>query len=123
MLRDMWEAMIHLHRTQPDKIQRVSWFAFADGFSSNPTPGTNRLEPIRDDDDVSSVAPPAICDSTQTPWGSADQLANLARATESAVPYFASDQILKSEQLTPCCARRTWTTGKMPRNGVRLMSD
>lgn len=54
MLRDMWDAMVHLTQTQPDVVQAVSWFTFVDGFGTASTPSLIALEPFNDDDDVTS---------------------------------------------------------------------
>lgn len=55
-LRDMWDAMVRLHKTHPEIIRELSWFTFADGFSSEPTPSLIALEPFKDEDDASSEA-------------------------------------------------------------------
>ena len=55
-LRDMWDAMVHLQATRPEIVQGLSWFTFADGFSTNPEPGLIALEPFKEDDDATAVA-------------------------------------------------------------------
>lgn len=55
-LRDMWDAMVRLHATRPDIVQSLSWFTFADGFSTSPVPGLIALEPFKDDDDATAIA-------------------------------------------------------------------
>jgi len=55
-LRDMWDAMINLRKTRPEIIRELSWFTFADGFSSEIVPSLIALEPFTDEDDVSSEA-------------------------------------------------------------------
>lgn len=55
-LRDMWDAMVRLQTTRPEIVQGLSWFTFADGFSTNPVPGLIALEPFKDDDDATAVA-------------------------------------------------------------------
>lgn len=55
-LRDMWDAMVHLQTTRPEIVQSLSWFTFADGFSTSPVPGLIALEPFKDDDDATAIA-------------------------------------------------------------------
>jgi hypothetical protein len=55
-LRDMWEAMLRLQQTRPELIHGVSWFTFAQGFSTAPTPELISLEPFKDDDVVTTEA-------------------------------------------------------------------
>lgn len=55
-LRDMWDAMVHLHKTRPEIVQGLSWFTFADGFSTNPVPGLIALEPFKEEDDATAAA-------------------------------------------------------------------
>lgn len=55
-LRDMWDAMVRLQVTRPEKVQGLSWFTFADVFSASPVPGLIALEPIKDDDDATAIA-------------------------------------------------------------------
>ncbi|MGK5038449.1 hypothetical protein ACQ4WN_24825 [Janthinobacterium sp. LB3P118] len=55
-LRDMWDAMVHLHTTRPEFVQELSWFTFADGFSTIPVPELIALEPFKEDDDATATA-------------------------------------------------------------------
>ena len=55
-LRDMWDAMLSLHQSRPELIQAVSWYTFAQGYSSAPTPELISLEPFADDDVVTAEA-------------------------------------------------------------------
>lgn len=55
-LRDMWNAMLSLHQSRPELIHAVSWYTFAQGFSSAPTPELISLEPFTDDDVVTAEA-------------------------------------------------------------------
>lgn len=55
-LRDMWDAMLRLQTTRPEIVQSLSWFTFADGFSTSPIPGLIALEPFKEDDNVTAVA-------------------------------------------------------------------
>ena len=55
-LRDMWDAMVHLHANAREIVQELSWFTFADGFSTNPVPELIALEPFKEDDDATATA-------------------------------------------------------------------
>lgn len=55
-LRDMWDAMVHLQATRPEIVQGLSWYTFADGFSTDPVPGLIALEPFNEDDEATAVA-------------------------------------------------------------------
>jgi len=55
-LRDMWDAMVHLQATRPEVVQGLSWFTFADGFSTSPIPSLIALEPFEDEDLATAVA-------------------------------------------------------------------
>jgi hypothetical protein len=52
----MWDAMAYLQTTRPEVVQELSWFTFADGFSTNPVPGLIALEPFKEDDDATATA-------------------------------------------------------------------
>jgi hypothetical protein len=51
MLRDMWNAMLHLQNQHPTLIQSVEWFTFEQGFRSGSEPELVALTPFRDSDD------------------------------------------------------------------------
>lgn len=49
MLRDMWEALRHLHSLHSNRIQLVEWFTFENGFCSDSEPKLIRMNPIEGD--------------------------------------------------------------------------
>jgi hypothetical protein len=50
VLRDMWNAVLHMKRSQPDVIQKAEWFTFESEFKNDPEPKLIPLEPFSEDD-------------------------------------------------------------------------
>lgn len=51
-LMDMWNAMLHIQKKHPDKVQSVEWFTFEDGYKSQTRPNLIALDPIDEDDNT-----------------------------------------------------------------------
>lgn len=51
VLRDVWEALIYLHRSKPQLVSSVEWFTFETGFVSNQDPQLIALQPFDEDND------------------------------------------------------------------------
>ncbi len=51
-LMDMWNAMQHVQKKYPGRIQKVDWFTFEDGYQSNGRPNLIALDPIEEDNDT-----------------------------------------------------------------------
>ena len=51
VLRDMWNAILHLKQKHPDIVESINWFTFEDGFCENTEPQLIALTPFSDDDD------------------------------------------------------------------------
>lgn len=47
VLRDMWNAVLHLHANNPEIINYVEWFTFEDGFRTSSEPRLIALEPFK----------------------------------------------------------------------------
>ncbi len=52
MLRDMWNALLHLKKKYPDAISSVEWFTFDDGFMESDEPRLVGLEAFDETDEV-----------------------------------------------------------------------
>ncbi|GAB6059280.1 hypothetical protein [Desulfonatronum parangueonense] len=56
ILRDMWNAVLHMKESQSDVIQAAEWFTFEDEFKNNPEPKLIALEPFSEDDERINVS-------------------------------------------------------------------
>jgi len=57
VLRDMWNAMLHIKRTLPERVQKVEWFTFEQGFCSDSEPQLIALSPFGKDEIIDTDEP------------------------------------------------------------------
>jgi hypothetical protein len=54
ILRDMWTAFRYLHKSHPNRIRKVEWFTFENGFSAYSEPKLIQFNPIEDDTNITT---------------------------------------------------------------------